>query len=114
MAASSHTRQAFSTWSYKTDRPMSLEALSEMVKKKLPANIYRCKGVVYAAEAEERRAILQVVGRRADLALDDEWGERTPHTRIVAIGAPGSIDDEELKSLFNGCLVEPVSQFAAS
>ncbi|MGB3716506.1 MAG: GTP-binding protein [Candidatus Promineifilaceae bacterium] len=38
--------QAFSTWSYKTDQPLSLDALKEMVRRKLPGNIYRCKGVV--------------------------------------------------------------------
>ncbi len=79
----------FSTWSYETDQPLSLEALNEMVKKRLPGNIYRCKGVVYAAESPERRAVLQVVGRRADVALDEEWGETKPRTQIVAIGAYG-------------------------
>jgi G3E family GTPase len=84
--------------------PLSLEALREMVKKKLPANIYRCKGVVYAADAPDRRAVLQVVGRRADVALDDEWGERSPRTQIVAIGAPGSIDAQALTEQFEACL----------
>ncbi|MGH8648303.1 MAG: CobW family GTP-binding protein, partial [Burkholderiales bacterium] len=36
---------AFSTWSYETDQPLSLEALRE-VAARLPVNIYRCKGVV--------------------------------------------------------------------
>ena len=35
-----------------------------------------------------RRAVLQVVGRRVDISLEDEWEERTPRTRIVAIGGP--------------------------
>jgi G3E family GTPase len=96
--------QTYSTWSYQTDQPMSLEALNEMVKKRLPGNIYRCKGVVYAAENPERRAVLQVVGRRADVALDDEWGERSPRTQIVAIGAPGSINPQALTEQFEACL----------
>ena len=95
---------AFSTWSFQTDQPMSLEALNEMVKKRLPGNIYRCKGVVYAAENPERRAVLQVVGRRADVALDEEWGETKPRTQIVAIGATGSIDPELLTAQFDACL----------
>jgi G3E family GTPase len=99
-----HHSTTFSTWSYETERPLSLEALREMVKKKLPANIYRCKGVVYAADAPDRRAVLQVVGRRADVALDDEWGERSPRTQIVAIGAPGSIDAQALTEQFEACL----------
>jgi G3E family GTPase len=99
-----HHSTTFSTWSYETVRPLSLDALREMVKKRLPANIYRCKGVVYAADAPDRRAVLQVVGRRADVTLDDEWGERSPRTQIVAIGAPGSIDARALTEQFEACL----------
>ncbi len=94
----------FSTWSYETDYPLSLEALGKMAKK-LPGNIYRCKGLVYAAEAPERRAVLQVVGRRADVTLFDEWGDRPRRSQIVAIGAPGSIDAVELKERFDSCRI---------
>ena len=86
--------------------PLSLEALNQMIKRKLPGTIYRCKGIVYAAEAPERRAILQVVGRRADVTLEEEWGDRIPRTRIVAIGAPGGFDDQELQPHFEGCISE--------
>jgi G3E family GTPase len=96
--------QALSTWGYQTDQLLSLEALNEMVKKRLPGNIYRCKGVVYAAENPGRRAALQVVGRRADVSLDDEWGETRPRTQIVAIGAPGSIDADALTQQFDAYL----------
>jgi G3E family GTPase len=96
----------FSTWSYETDRPLSLEALQQMVKKQLPGNIYRCKGVVYAAEVPERKTVLQVVGRRADVALGEAWGETIPHTQIVAIGAPGSIDPQALTAQFEACITE--------
>jgi len=101
--------QTFSTWSYQTDQPFSLDALNEMVKKKLPGNIYRCKGVVYTAENPERRAVLQVVGRRADVVLGEAWGETTPSTQIVAIGAPESIDNDQLTALFEYCVADPVT-----
>jgi G3E family GTPase len=77
-----------------------------MIKKRLPGNIYRCKGVVYAAENPERRAVLQVVGRRADVALDEAWGETRPRTQIVAIGASDSIDDTTLTALFDSCVAK--------
>ena len=48
---------------------MSLEALKTMVKRELPGSIDCCKGVVYTAEAPKQPAILQVVGRRADVTL---------------------------------------------
>ena len=97
--------QEFKTWSYQTDQPMSLEAVRQMAKK-LPGGIYRCKGVVFSVEAPERRAVLQVVGRRSDVSLHDEWGDAQPRTQIVAIGEPGAIDPDKLTDGFNHCLIE--------
>jgi G3E family GTPase len=96
--------KAFSTWSYETDRPLSLEALREAASK-LPVNIYRAKGVIYTTDDPERRAVLQVVGRRVDIALADAWGERTPRTQIVAIGAVAAMDGEALRAAIDRCLV---------
>jgi G3E family GTPase len=98
----------FSTWSYETDQPLSLDALQEMVRRKLPGNIYRCKGIIYAVDAPENRAILQVVGRRADIALGEAWGKVRPRTQIVAIATAGSIDSEELTAQFEACISETV------
>ena len=67
-------------------------------------DIYRAKGVIYTADAPERRAVLQVVGRRVDISLEDEWGDRPARTQIVAIGAPGAIDTEALRDRFEECL----------
>jgi G3E family GTPase len=87
----------FSTWCFESDRPLSLEALREVVSK-LPPEIYRAKGVVFTSDAPERRAVLQVVGKRVDISLQDVWGERKPRTQIVAIGTAGGIDAVELRS----------------
>ncbi|PSH65097.1 CobW family GTP-binding protein [Phyllobacterium sophorae] len=93
---------AFDTWSYETDQPLSMDALRETARK-LPASIYRCKGVVHAAEEPGRRVILQVVGKRVDIAVGDEWGGREPRTRIIAIGARNGVDGAALHELFGGC-----------
>ena len=93
---------SFSTWSYETEQPLSLEALRE-VASRLPVNIYRCKGVVHSAEAPHRRAVLQVVGKRVDISLEDGWGDRSPRTRIVAIGAHRALDDATLRERFDHC-----------
>ncbi len=77
-----------------------------MVKRELPGSIYRCKGVVYAAEKPEQRAILQVVGRRSDISLGEAWDGDQQLTQIVAIGAPGDIDPEDLRAKFEACIVE--------
>jgi G3E family GTPase len=65
--------KVFSTWSYETNKPLALEALREKLRK-LPGNVYRAKGVVYSTDAPKRRAVLQVVGRRVDISIQEEWG----------------------------------------
>jgi len=97
-----HHTSTFSTWSFQTDRPLSLEALRSAASK-LPASIYRTKGVVYCADVPERRAVLQVVGKRVDISLLDEWGERPRLTQIVAIGSPDGIDASALQDRFEQC-----------
>lgn len=96
--------QTFATWSYETDLPLSLEALREALRQ-LPATIYRAKGVIYAAEAPEKRSVLQVVGKRVEISLQNEWGERMPHTRIVVIGAASGIDPNALRHLLEKTVV---------
>ncbi|MGH3639601.1 MAG: CobW family GTP-binding protein [Mycobacterium sp.] len=93
---------AFSTWSYETEQPLSLAALRQ-VAARLPVNIYRCKGTVHSTEAPDQRAVLQVVGRRVDIALEDAWGDRPPRTRIIAIGAHRTLDDATLRESFDRC-----------
>jgi G3E family GTPase len=98
----SHAK-VFSTWSYETDQPLSLEALREKLRK-LPGSVYRVKGVIYTSDELRQRAVLQVVGRRVDIALQDDWGDRTRRTQIVAIGEAGSIDASLLEQTFASCL----------
>lgn len=99
-AGSSDHGAMFSTWKYETDQPLSLESLRELAAK-LPVSIYRAKGVVRSTDAPNRRAVLQVVGRRVDISLGEPWGDSAPRTRIVAIGAPGSTDESVLRQLFD-------------
>ena len=95
--------QVFSTWSYETDQPLALEALREKLRK-LPGNVYRAKGVLFTKDAPRRRAVLQVVGRRVDISIQEEWGERVPRTRIVAIGEAGHLDVNLLEKTFASCI----------
>ncbi len=97
-----HSR-AFSTWSYETDLPLSLEAL-RVAASKLPATIYRAKGVIHTRDAPNQHAVLQVVGRRVDISLAGDWGEHPPLTQIVAIGAPGAINTDVLNDTFSRCI----------
>jgi G3E family GTPase len=88
------------------DRPTALnrriaQGGGEAARERLPA-----KGVFAAAEAPGCRGVLQVVGKRVDVAFDGEWGQRPPRTRIVAIGAAGTIGPGDLETHFAACLVE--------
>jgi G3E family GTPase len=94
--------QVFRTWSYETEEPLSLEALREAARK-LPTSVYRCKGVVHTTEEPGRRVILQVVGKRVDIAVGDEWNGREPRTRIIAIGAHDGVDGAALREVFDRC-----------
>ena len=99
------TRPAFDTWSFETDRPLSLAALEETARR-LPGGVFRCKGIVYLAEEPERPAVLQVVCRRVEVTRLAGWEGRRPATRIVTISAPGKVDQGELRRRFEGCVVK--------
>jgi Cobalamin synthesis protein cobW C-terminal domain len=78
-------------------------ALRETMRK-LPGSVYRAKGVIYSADLPQRRAVLQVVGRRMDISIHEGWGQRAPRTQVVAIGAAGSIDPSLLEKTFAPCI----------
>lgn len=98
-----HHPSAFSTWNFETERPLALEALRSAASK-LPPSIYRAKGVVYSSDVPDRRAVLQVVGKRVNISLQDEWGARPRLTQIVAIGSAEGIDANALQDRFEACL----------
>jgi hypothetical protein len=45
-----------------------------------------------------------VVGRRVDISIQEEWGQRTPRTQIVAIGAAGGIDTSQMENMVASCI----------
>ena len=96
----------FHTWTYRSDRPLALAAVRQALKT-LPSTIFRAKGVLFLAEQRERRAILQVVGRRVQIDLAGEpWAAQPPATQIVVIGAAGGIDAARLQGAFDACIRE--------
>ena len=95
--------RSLATWTYQTNRPLSLQAL-RVASSRLPAGVYRAKGIVHTAEAVGQPVILQVVGRRVDLSAGQAWNGDPPRTRIVAIGAHGATDAAAMKTLFDACI----------
>jgi len=99
--------EMFDRWSYRTTEPLSIEELRRVVQRELPESVYRCKGVIYAADSPETRVALQVVGGRVQIVDIDEWGERPRLSEIVAIGH--HIDSERLNGLFDACVARDES-----
>jgi len=93
---------AFTTWSYTTDVPLSPKRLKRVINA-LPPSVFRVKGVVQVAREQMRKAVLHVVGRRAELELGAPWGEMTPQSKLVFIGAPGSMDPVSLTDMLRAC-----------
>jgi len=93
----------FETWSYETEQPFSREKLEGMVRRELPASIYRCKGIVQLADQPDKRHSLQAVGRRTELIELGEWGTHPKASRIVAIGS--RTNEAVLNQLFSACQV---------
>jgi G3E family GTPase len=94
----------FSTWNWQSDQPLSAKALKRMIEH-LPETIYRAKGLFYLVDSPDKRAVLQVVGQRANLSFDGEaWGDTTPHSQMVVIAAHDGIDADDLTRQMDACL----------
>jgi G3E family GTPase len=93
--------QMFDRWSYETDKPFPGARLREMIKRRLPGSVYRCKGIVFTDDDPAQPFVLQVVGRRTELVAC-EVDVTVGRSEIVAIGC--NVDADELTSLFTDCL----------
>lgn len=92
----------FQQWSFTSEKVLSRRALETMVKRNLPASVYRCKGIIFTDDAPGRALVLQVVGRRTTLIELDRPVPQPKLTQIVAIGR--GIDAPELDKLFGACV----------
>jgi G3E family GTPase len=93
----------FHTWSWSSDQPILMSAFRPAIET-LPGTIYRAKGVIFLADVPEYRCVLQVIGQRSSLIVDDVWGEQTPRSQLVVIGAPSGVDAAELQARFDATL----------
>jgi G3E family GTPase len=94
-----HT-MVFSTWTYAADEPMLYKELCDAIDN-LPVTIFRAKGFVQLKESPERKAVVHIVGKRAQLTFSGAWGEQPPHTQLVFIGSQGTVNGATLQALFD-------------
>jgi G3E family GTPase len=93
----------FDRWTFESAEPVSLISLKEMVRRRLPGEVYRLKGFVYAADDPDHRYVVHTVGRRSEILRYDSWGDRAPSTKLVAIGAAGELDEHWLANALTAC-----------
>ncbi|RRR70762.1 MAG: GTP-binding protein [Candidatus Viridilinea halotolerans] len=96
---------AFSAWSYTSTRPFTLPALRQVILN-LPLAIFRAKGLIYLAEAPQRRVVLQAVGVRVNVTLEEAWATTPPATQLVFLSTPGDLDEAALQAALDACLTD--------
>lgn len=100
-----HTHHSkFDTWYFAADEALCPETLRELIRE-LPREIYRIKGLVQLESPAGTRALVQGVGRHLGLELLDGLPMTAPRSRLVVIGASGSLDDTALSLAFARCNV---------
>ncbi|NOH93794.1 GTP-binding protein [Vibrio sp. AIC-3] len=103
--ASSLLKHNFETFSFETDKVLSMQTLHPILEK-LSLDIYRMKGILNLAERQDRQCIFQCTGQRASIVVGDEWpnGERV--SRLVFIAPKGVLDKEHLTEIINQSVVQ--------
>lgn len=100
-----HHGHAFETWTFQEEVPLSIYALRRALVR-LPTSVFRAKGFVHVAEDPKVRLLLHVVGGRAELRADGQWGG-PPSTELVFLGREGRLDPSVVDGLFRECVHDP-------
>lgn len=94
----------FSTWHWSSDEPLSGKGIRRALRQ-LPSGLLRAKGILNLQENPGQCMILQIVGARVSLTLGKAWGDSLPHSQIIAIGMPDSLDHAALTAHFNSAVI---------
>lgn len=99
-----HYHDAFSSFTFESPKPLNPVAFQEFINQKLPAALFRAKGFVNfgSSKGQGRKYILQVVGKRADMAWSEWNANESPVTKLVFIGI--NLSKEEIRSALNNCV----------
>ncbi|GET41167.1 CobW family GTP-binding protein [Microseira wollei] len=89
----------FVSVSFKSNRPFAVKKFQTFLQDKMPANVFRAKGILWFKEST-RCHIFQLSGKRYDLK-DEEW-QGEPSNQLVLIGR--SLNALEIHQQLNNCL----------
>jgi G3E family GTPase len=92
----------FETFHWRSESPLSSRRLRTLIER-LDPRIYRAKGIVRLHRQPEHRAILHVVGRRAELRKADPWKADPPRSELVFLASKGAIDPRAFREQLSAC-----------
>jgi len=75
-----------------------------VVLQNLPPALLRANGLVYDADKPHRRLLLQLVGRRATLAVKGSWIDEPPQTRLVFIARSNTCSFPAIEAALDRCI----------
>ena len=97
--------ETFSSFTWMDDRALAFQTIYQVFKT-LPLSVFRAKGILHLQDVDDKRVILQMVGKRVTLSKGEAWAETKPGSQIVVIGPQGVINNEELEALFASCIAD--------
>ncbi|MBX2863055.1 MAG: GTP-binding protein [Leptolyngbyaceae cyanobacterium MAG.088] len=89
----------FTSVSIARDQPLAIRKFQRFLDNKLPANVFRAKGILWFDESEKRH-IFHLSGKRFSLE-DEEWNGRPQKTQLVLIGQ--NLDHDAIKAEIEKC-----------
>ena len=92
----------FMSVSFQSDRPFFIKKFQDFLDYKLPATVFRAKGILWFDESSQRH-IFHLSGKR--FSLDDEEWKGQPKNQLVLIGK--DLDTETLLAQLQKCLIPP-------
>ncbi len=90
----------FTSISFQSDKPLSLKKFQDFLDNKLPANVFRAKGILWFQESSLRH-IFHLSGKRFSIVDDDQWKDNQKN-QLVLIGQ--NLEHEKLRSQLEDCV----------
>tara|TARA_Y100001968_G_C19452764_1_gene769936 strand:- start:6135 stop:6485 length:351 start_codon:yes stop_codon:yes gene_type:complete len=89
----------FTSASFKSDAPFSLEKFQNFLENELPSEVFRAKGILWFNESK-RKNIFHLSDKRFSID-DDDWGN-VRKNQIVSIGR--NLDHGKIKQQLHKCV----------
>ena len=90
----------FTSISFQSDKPFSMKKFQDFLDNKLPANVFRAKGILWFQETSSRH-IFHLSGKRFSIE-DDQW-KGNQKNQLVLIGQ--NLEHEKLRSQLKDCII---------